>query len=120
MLNNERLLPTSVNWNFNSDGFNGFYPLIGVNPFIPVGPHHSGEVSGTAVTLTPIDNSNQVLIQAINSDARYTLDGSTPTASRGFQIKADDSPIIISFGRSTILKVIGEDNGLELQYQWGR
>jgi hypothetical protein len=49
---------------------------------------------------------------------RLTLDGSDPTASKGFQIVASDPPVMIPVGQGTVIKVIQEAATADLQYQW--
>lgn len=82
------------------------------------GAHSSGATISSATTLTPPAGANRILIQALTQNVRFTLDGTTPTASLGFQLKAGDPPVLISV-RDATLKVIEETATASLQYQWG-
>lgn len=75
----------------------------------------------TAAAATPIGmpvGAKRLLIQAIGQNVRYTLDGSAPTATRGFQLKAGDPPILIPVGANTSIRVIQETATAEIEYQW--
>lgn len=87
--------------------------------FSPVGSHSDGATISSATTLTPPTGATKILIQALTQNVRFTLDGTAPTASRGFQLKAGDPPMLIPLGASTVLKVIEEAATADLQYQWG-
>ena len=77
--------------------------------FNPVGSHSDGTDISSAVTLTVPTGATKVLIQALDKDIRYTLDGTAPTSTKGFQLAADDPPVIIPLGTSTTIKVIEEE-----------
>lgn len=83
-----------------------------------IGAHSSGLAINTATTLSAPANAKRVLIQAITQNVRYTLDGTAPTATLGFQLKASDPPLLIPIGPNTTLKVIEETATASLQYQW--
>lgn len=91
--------------------------------FNPIGAHNDGLTISSAQTIAAPDglatNVAQLLIQAVGQNVRYTLDGSTPTASKGFRLVAGDPPIIIPVGSNTVIKVIEEAATADLQYQWG-
>lgn len=75
----------------------------------------------TAVAATPIGmpaGAKRLLIQALSQNVRYTLDGSAPTTTRGFQLKAGDPPILIPVGANTAINVIQETATAEIEYQW--
>lgn len=86
----------------------------------PVGAHNDGHDISSAVTLTPPATATKVIIQAIEQNIRFTLDGTTPTATKGFQIVAGESPITIPVGSGTTLKVIEETATADMQYQWSK
>jgi len=88
--------------------------------FDPVGNHVSGPDISTAATLTSSETATQIMIQALDQNVRYTLAGSTPTASVGFVLTADAAPIILPVGPNATLKVIEEAATASLQYQWGK
>jgi len=87
--------------------------------FNPVGAHSDGLDISSAVTLTPPDGATKILIQALDTACRFTLDGTTPTTATGFQLAAGDPPLLIPLGLSTVIKVIEESATCDLQYQWG-
>jgi len=87
--------------------------------FNPIGAHVDGPDISSAVTLTPPDLATKVMLQALSQSARYTLDGTTPTSSKGFQLYAGDPPVILSIGKLVTLKIIQEAATCDLQYQWG-
>lgn len=93
--------------------------VMGV-PFTPISAHSDGAVITSATTLTPPAGARKLLIQALGQNVRFTLDGTAPTASRGFQLKAGDLPLLIGVGAGTTLKVIEETATADLQYQWGQ
>lgn len=85
--------------------------------YAPIGSHSSGALISTAATLTKPEGANSILIQALVQNVRFTLDGTTPTASVGFQILAGNPPMIIAVPEASI-KVIEEVASASLQYQW--
>lgn len=88
--------------------------------FNPVGAHTRNTSLSSVVTLTPPDGATKLLIQAVAQNVRYVLDGSTPSATVGFQMVASDPPIIIPLHKDTnSIKIIQETAGAEVQYQWG-
>lgn len=87
--------------------------------FKPLGSHSDGGAISTAQTLTPEVGATKLLIQALTQNVRYTLDGTTPTASKGFQLVAGDPPIIIPINSDVTVKVIEESATADLQYQFG-
>lgn len=87
--------------------------------FNPVGNHTRNASLGTAVTLTAPTGATKLLIQALTQDVRYTLDNSTPSSTNGFLMVADDPPLLIPLGPDTIVKIIQDAAGAEVQYQWG-
>lgn len=87
--------------------------------FNPLGSHNDGLVISTAATLTPPSGATKLLIQALTQNVRFTLDGTVPTASKGFQLVAADPAIIVPIGANTVIKVIEEQATADLQYQFG-
>jgi hypothetical protein len=86
----------------------------------PVGDHVSNGAISSATTLTPPATANALLIQATGQNVRYTLDGTTPTASVGFVLRQDDQPLVIDLGVGMTVKVIEESATATIEYQWGR
>jgi len=85
--------------------------------YAPIGSHSSGALISSAITLTKPEGANSILIQTLVQNVRFTLDGTTPTASVGFQILAGNPPMIIAIP-GTSIKVIEETASASLQYQW--
>jgi hypothetical protein len=93
--------------------------------FTPVGSHIAGTDVSSATVIMPGDmgiplSADKVIIQTTAQNIRYTLDGTTPTPTVGFQLKATDPPkqIIIRNGE-VVLTVIEEAGGAVLQVQFG-
>lgn len=84
----------------------------------PVGDHTVEDELDTAVTLTPPAGATQVLIQALTANIRYTIDGSTPTATAGFVLYVLADPLAIRLGAGGELQIIEESAGAVAQYQW--
>jgi len=82
----------------------------------PIGAHTTDSTISAATTITPEANSDYVVIQAFTQAVRYTLDGTTPTATTGFRIAAADSDIL-SIGPNTLIKVIEETASASVQWQ---
>lgn len=92
-----------------------------IAPFNPLGDHES-RILDTATVYSPGDqpkNAMFILVQAITANIRFTLDGSDPTATVGFQIVAGDPAVIIPLAKNTVLNFIAEAANAVLQYQWG-
>jgi hypothetical protein len=87
--------------------------------FNPNGAHGKNSSLSAAVTLTIPSGSTSVLLQAFTQNVRITLDGTTPTASTGFQLKAADPAIMLPIGTGTVLKAIEETTSAVLNYQFG-
>lgn len=90
-----------------------------LSSFEPVGTHVTNTDISTAAVLTPATGATKLLIQTVGADIRYTLDGTVPTVASGFQLKADDTPIMIAVGFGVIVTVIEEGTAAVLEYQWG-
>ena len=88
--------------------------------FTPVGGHYDGTAISSALTLTPVSDATKILIQALSQNVRFTLDGTTPTATKGFQLCVGDPPVLIPVTSGTTLNVIEETAGADVQYQWGK
>lgn len=93
--------------------------------FVPLGTGdgggHQSYIVPTAAAVTvyiPL-HARGILMQALTQNVRYTLDGTTPTAGRGFQLKAGDPPVYVELGSRISLKIIGEVAGGVLCYEFG-
>lgn len=88
--------------------------------FKPLGDHTSNSTLSTATTLARAAGGTLLLVQAITQNVRLTLDGTTPTASVGFQLKAGDPPALWPVPVEAEVKVIEETASANIQYQWGQ
>jgi hypothetical protein len=87
--------------------------------FNPIGAHAEDTSVSSATTLTAPTGATKLLLQALTKNVRYTLDGTTPTASKGFQLTAGDPPVLIPLkaGQSVIL--IETEASADIEYQFG-
>lgn len=95
--------------------FLGIYP----RPFVPFDVHQSYVMPANSISWPIPRGANEVLLQAITQNIRFTLDGTDPTATRGFQIVAGDPERKISISNITKLRLMREANGAVLQIQFG-
>lgn len=59
-----------------------------------------------------------IMMQALTQNVRWTLTGTDPNATRGFQLKAGDPPVLVKLN-GAVLKFFAETNGAVLQYELG-
>jgi hypothetical protein len=90
--------------------------LTGEVGFTPNGSHTRTTDLSSAVTLTRPDGAINLMIQPLTQNVRITLDGTTPTASVGFQLTAGE--IYVFPVPSASVKVIEESASAESQHQW--
>ena len=88
--------------------------------FWPLGAHNDGLAISTAQIISIPAGATKWMVQAITQNVRFTMDGTTPTASKGFQLKAGDPVVIVPISVITILTVIEEAATSDLQFQFGR
>ena len=82
-----------------------------------IGSHSSTLDVSTAKTIIKPAGAAAILVQTITQNVRFTLDGSTPTTTHGFQLATGNIPITIPVPGASI-KVIEEAATAVLQYQW--
>ena len=87
--------------------------------FNPVGAHGTIALGTAGTAIAAATGANKVLIQALDQNIRYTLDGVAAGATFGFQLKAADPALIIPLGGATVVKLVAETGTASLQYQWG-
>jgi hypothetical protein len=87
--------------------------------FIPVGAHAQRNDLSAVKTITPVAglNADVVMLQCQTQNVRFTLDGTDPTTSKGFLLKAGDPPILV---RPATLKAIEVTTTAVMDTQWGR
>lgn len=95
---------------------NMWYPI----PFSPLGPHRTETVGGSAFSPVTPAGAKCLLIQALAQNVRFTLDGTTPSATVGFQLKSTDEPILIVLTEGVYPQFFRETNGAILQYCYGK
>lgn len=97
-----------------ADRYDKFVPLNSADG----GGHQSYPVGAVAVTVHIPLHARGILMQALTQNIRYTLDGTAPTASTGFQLKASDPPRYMELDHRISLKVIREAAGAMLEYEF--
>ena len=60
-----------------------------------------------------------MMMQTQKKDVRFTLDGTTPTATKGFLIVADDAPLTIPVKQAQVVKVIETAKAAVFDYCFG-
>lgn len=65
------------------------------NAFTPVDAHTQSSALSNATAISVPAGANGLLVQATGRDIRFTLDGTTPTATKGFVILAGGSPMLL-------------------------
>lgn len=95
---------------------------IALAPFNPVGLHANRNDLATAQAIPrPAAGApTQLVVQAIDQNIRYTLDGSLPTPSFGFRLIAGNDPAIFPVGPNTRLTFVEEAATAVLEYMWGQ
>ena len=91
-------------------------------PFCPMAGTHVEYTIGTGFINVNVPKGAQfVLVQAIDQNIRFCLDGTNPTAASGFRIVADDPPFIIGLATqgNLHLEFNGEAAGAILVLEFG-
>jgi hypothetical protein len=84
----------------------------------PVGAHQTDATISSATSFTCPAEANGVLISALAQDVNFTLDGTTPTATVGLTLKADDTVIFIPMYGGQVLKVIEQTATANINLQF--
>lgn len=87
--------------------------------FHPLGAHQTDTDYSSAAVVTIPTGADRFLIQTLTQNIRITLDGSTPTAAEGFQIKAGEYPGLFPLHNETVLTIIEEAATASVQLQFG-
>jgi hypothetical protein len=109
------------NLNYTQTGAGGpdGIPVVIADSQLNVYGAHTTSGSGGVPTALPLykpAGATQIIIQAIAGNIRFTLDGSTPTASFGFEIQAGQLPVCIPVPGG-VINVI-QESATDLEYQW--
>jgi hypothetical protein len=87
--------------------------------FTCVGGHSSSATLSSAFTITVPATANKIIMEAVTQNIRFTLDGTTPTATLGFRVIAGTGPLMVPVVPAQTVKVIEETASAVLQYQLG-
>lgn len=87
--------------------------------FYPLDTHISETLDANVYTPTIPTRVKLVVVQAIDQNIKYTLDGTNPTSVAGFLIPKDQHPITIPISNATTLKFIRVASGAILELQFG-
>lgn len=88
-------------------------------PLAVVGSHTQNSSLATVQTITISAGTTKLLIQSFTQNVRYTLDGTTPTATKGFRLTASNDPVIIPVVTGQTIKLIEEAASAVIEYQLG-
>ena len=90
-----------------------------VTGFAPVsGDHTQRDDLATVKTITVPSDAGVWMVQASTQNVRFTLDGTTPTATKGFLITAAQAPLYIPVEGASSIKVIEVSTTAVLDYQF--
>ena len=87
--------------------------------FVPLGAHQDGTDYSSAAGVTIPAGASKMMIQTIDQNIRITLDGTTPTTTKGFQITASRDPMIFPLSKNTTVTIIEEAATADVQIQFG-
>lgn len=82
-----------------------------------VGSHTQNTSLSSAVTITISANVNALLMGAQTQNVLYTLDGTMPTATKGFVLVAGAAPTLVPVVEGQTVKVIEATASAKLDYQ---
>lgn len=88
--------------------------------FEPVGSHTQNSSLASAAALTIPAGATKLMMSCSTQDIRYTLDGTTPTAAKGFLLAKGGAPVIIPIGNTTVITLIETATTAVLEYQFGK
>jgi len=83
-----------------------------------IGSHTQNASLNTVQSITVPALAGVVLMQATTQNVRYTLDGTTPTTSKGFVLKAGEEPQLVPVEPGNTIKAIEETASAKLDYQF--
>lgn len=88
--------------------------------YVPIGSHESTTIGAAVYTLPITATAAWLIIQTFNQNVRLTLDGSQPTTTKGFQLRAGDPAVRIPIGTATTIRLREEASGAVVQTQFVR
>lgn len=87
--------------------------------FRVVGSHTQNASLSSAVSITVPAGANYIMMQSQTKGVRFTLDGTVPTATKGFALVPDDPPLIVGVVPGQVIKAIEVEASAKLDYQFG-
>lgn len=89
--------------------------------FDPIASHgqYAGGLLASVQSPGKPDGATSIVVQCFTQNVRFTLDGSAPTATRGFRITAAADPMLIPVSANAQIRFIEEAASAVLSYQWG-
>lgn len=88
--------------------------------FETAGAHGQDTSIGSATPIAVPDGATHVLISATTQAIRLTLDGTTPTGSKGIHIAAADPPVLLPVPTGGTLNIIEEAASAVADWQFLR
>lgn len=88
------------------------------NKFSLVDSHKQNSTLSSAQEILVIAPANAMIAQSLSQNIRFTLDGSNPTATKGFQLRAGDPAARLPVQTNSKLRFIEETASAVLQYQF--
>lgn len=83
----------------------------------PVGSHGSDATISAATEIAVPAGANAMQLQATGQNVRYTVDGTTPSASVGFVLVADADAVFVPANDGMTIRVIEVSAGGAIQWQ---
>lgn len=90
---------------------------VSIAPYAPIGSHTTNSSLSGVVFIAVPANASGLLVQALTQNIRFTLDGTPPSTTVGFQLKAGDPPTLIPAPAGATIKFREESASATLQYQ---
>jgi len=100
-------------------GESGADTLMVVQVFTFLGSHTQVSDLSSVYEADPPNDAVRMLVQAFTQDVRFTLDGTDPSSTKGFQLKEGTPPIMLPINPSTPPKFIEEVSGATVEIQYG-
>lgn len=98
-----------------------FGTLTRLGGYTTLGAHQEETVSGTAIELSeprPIEATG-LLIQTVDADIQFTIDGTDPTATPGFVLYQNQLPLYIPLLQNNVFTVVRDaTTDASVRYQW--
>lgn len=86
--------------------------------FEPLGNHSVYNTLTSAVTFTKPDGATHIAFQPRTKAVYYTIDGTTPTATNGFKVSADDSDVVPVGDSVANIRIVEAEASASVGYIW--